>query len=445
MHFPAYIVTGLALASSTALAFPAMGYEKLNEYEARAKLHNRAAGVSAHGAEPIRDACPFGGAKSALVPGSNRGPYPVPDPSCPDIHQFQAPKSGDERGPCPGVNMMANYGFISRDGLTTYEELVNAQQNMLQIGWDLAVFLAAVEVSLSGNPLNDGRVSIGKARPDWTNTGPLDPLLGVPGGLDKHNGFESDTSFLRKDQYVAQETDGNFGFDQDTFKRLIAQCENGKYPKGAEYNFDCNVQARKAQYDYSMQTNDKFFYGPLQAILFGTPQFLFKTWNTDGLQPNRSLAEVVYGAQPDGKGGYTHVPERVPDNWRTAPQQFTFNSGAIDIGRMYAFNPVLFGGKINNGTFVPLNSGPLKITDGKLDDTTASGIGCFLQQVLLQESPDIFANSPLLQQQALSVPLSSLNWAKTKTQGIFGQFGCPNITPRGLFAEDHPLVKREQL
>ncbi|PWN92584.1 hypothetical protein FA10DRAFT_301045 [Acaromyces ingoldii] len=439
------VFTGLLVTlTATSYAFPAMGWEKLHEFEARAKaaglgpLESRAA-TSKNGAEPITDACPFAGAKSALVPGPNKGPYPVPDPKCPNIHQFQAPKPGDERGPCPGTNMMANYGFISRDGLTNYEELVNAQQNMLQIGWDLAVFLAALEVSLSGNPLNDGRISIGGARPDWTNTGLLDPLLGVPGGYDKHNGFESDTSFLRKDQDVARETDGNYGFDQATWKRLIEVCESGKYPKGKEYNFDCAVEARKAQYDYSLATNDRFFFGPYQLILYGTPQFLYKTWATGDLQPNRSLAMTVYGIEEDGKGGYREAPSKLPDNWYTAPEPFTFSSGTTDIIRMYAFNPVSFGGKVDNGTFVPIDSRSLKITNGKLDDPSSNGITCLMQQLLLQESPDIVTNSPLLR-----VPLSSLNWAKQKTQGMFSGLGCPELTPRGLFPDDHPLVRREQ-
>ncbi|KAK7051532.1 hypothetical protein VNI00_004507 [Paramarasmius palmivorus] len=31
-------------------------------------------------------------------------------------HTFQAPKEGDLRGPCPGLNTLANHGFISRTG-----------------------------------------------------------------------------------------------------------------------------------------------------------------------------------------------------------------------------------------------------------------------------------------------------------------------------------------
>ena len=34
-------------------------------------------------------------------------------------HQYQAPCSGDKRGPCPGLNAAANHGFLPRNGITT--------------------------------------------------------------------------------------------------------------------------------------------------------------------------------------------------------------------------------------------------------------------------------------------------------------------------------------
>lgn len=33
----------------------------------------------------------------------------------------------------PGLNIAANYGFLSRDGLPTFDELVAAQQNMYNV------------------------------------------------------------------------------------------------------------------------------------------------------------------------------------------------------------------------------------------------------------------------------------------------------------------------
>lgn len=41
-------------------------------------------------------------------------------------HAFEAPKSTDQRGPCPGLNALANHGYISRTGITSFAEVVTA-------------------------------------------------------------------------------------------------------------------------------------------------------------------------------------------------------------------------------------------------------------------------------------------------------------------------------
>ena len=41
-------------------------------------------------------------------------------------HAFKAPGKGDQRGPCPGLNVLANHGYISHDGITSYAEVVTA-------------------------------------------------------------------------------------------------------------------------------------------------------------------------------------------------------------------------------------------------------------------------------------------------------------------------------
>jgi hypothetical protein len=37
-------------------------------------------------------------------------------------HEWESPKSGDIRGPCPGLNAAANHGFIPRNGLLTIKQ-----------------------------------------------------------------------------------------------------------------------------------------------------------------------------------------------------------------------------------------------------------------------------------------------------------------------------------
>lgn len=43
-------------------------------------------------------------------------------------HAFAAPDfgAGDQRGPCPGLNALANHGYIDRTGITTFTEALAA-------------------------------------------------------------------------------------------------------------------------------------------------------------------------------------------------------------------------------------------------------------------------------------------------------------------------------
>lgn len=49
-------------------------------------------------------------------------------------YAFQAPGKGDQRGPCPGLNALANHHYVSHNGITSYAEVVWAiNQGMWQM------------------------------------------------------------------------------------------------------------------------------------------------------------------------------------------------------------------------------------------------------------------------------------------------------------------------
>ena len=61
---------------------------------------------------------------------------------------------------------------------------MDAQQNIYNAGYDLAVLLAVLGVELTGDPVTQ-KMSIGC---DATSrTSPIGGLLGAEGGLDSHN------------------------------------------------------------------------------------------------------------------------------------------------------------------------------------------------------------------------------------------------------------------
>lgn len=52
-------------------------------------------------------------------------------------HEFIAPTSSDQRGPCPGLNALANHGYINRDGVTSLVEAAAAINEVWGMGLDI--------------------------------------------------------------------------------------------------------------------------------------------------------------------------------------------------------------------------------------------------------------------------------------------------------------------
>ncbi|KAI6900340.1 hypothetical protein KC334_g8667, partial [Hortaea werneckii] len=139
-------------------------------------------------AAPVTSKYPYNNAKDGK-PGNGKGGYLVPAPGD-TAHEFRKPNpKTDIRGPCPGLNAAANHGFLARDGITTYNELVDAQQNLYNVGYDLANLLAIAGVGLDGDLVGTGKLSIGcDATSRTASTG---NLLADELGLNGHNHFEA--------------------------------------------------------------------------------------------------------------------------------------------------------------------------------------------------------------------------------------------------------------
>jgi hypothetical protein len=103
----------------------------------------------------------------------------IPD----DAHPYIAPGPNDIRGLCPTMNTMANHGYISRNGITTFAEAANGCQQAYGFGYDLCTFLSGLGL-LAGGDLATGKISISGPDSRVPNT------LGDAKGLDNHGPFE---------------------------------------------------------------------------------------------------------------------------------------------------------------------------------------------------------------------------------------------------------------
>jgi len=113
-----------------------------------------------------------------------------------------APGPNDIRGPCPGLNVMANHGYLSRSGVSSVVELTTASNEVFGMGLDLAAFLSVYAAVMAGDVTS---CSIGGKPKSGGLLGGVTSslgLLGEPQGLSaSHNRFEADASPLRADLY----------------------------------------------------------------------------------------------------------------------------------------------------------------------------------------------------------------------------------------------------
>ncbi|KAK4619542.1 Putative sterigmatocystin biosynthesis peroxidase [Fulvia fulva] len=157
----------------------------------------------------------------------------------PRFTQWQAPGEGDVRSPCPGLNSLANHGFLPRSGKgLTIPRLIQGGAQGLNMGPDFMAVIGAVGLLSSPNPAGGSF--------DLDN-------------LDIHNfPIEHDGSLSRLDKYFGDNAD----FNQQTWDATVAYF-NGLIKT-------TTPTASKARYmniQKSQANNPTSLYGPMQFLL----------------------------------------------------------------------------------------------------------------------------------------------------------------------------------
>jgi len=167
-----------------AAAYPGMGSSSRGEMEeyiraemAREQRESRAAkpqGGLLDILEPVGDL--VGGlltsVGNAIVKQDNKRPEPG--------YEFKAPGPDDSRGPCPGLNLLANHGYLPRDGYVNFGQILDATARGFNMAPDLATVLATFAVLGSGD-LDGLSFYLGAGK------------NGI-GGLNRHSVVEADVS-----------------------------------------------------------------------------------------------------------------------------------------------------------------------------------------------------------------------------------------------------------
>ncbi|MCJ1264217.1 hypothetical protein MMC22_004088 [Lobaria immixta] len=293
--------------------------------------------------------------------------------------------------------------FLSHDGVTTFTELVDAQQNGFNVNYDLAISLAVLGVGLTGDSIT-GKMSIGC---DATSrTAALGSLLGREGGLSAHNKMECDTSLTRNDFFLSPSGD-NHSFNGTLFGMMQETCQ-GTFDRA------CLSLYKSQRYAQSRADNGNFFFGPDAFIFYAAASFLYELFPNYGNEGTPDLATIssFFGAESDGQGGFRfNGNERFPSNWHNRRVAMNLVDVGTEILGLYLPHPVLLGGNTASGSFDALNFQSIK--DGKVPTDPATVV-CLLYQTATWPLPN-----------SASLPTQILSWVLGKLNPIFKDFGCP--------------------
>ncbi|EME38183.1 hypothetical protein DOTSEDRAFT_141173 [Dothistroma septosporum NZE10] len=334
-------------------------------------------------------------------------------------YAFKAPGTGDARGECPGLNAMANHGYLPHNGVATIQQFIDATGTVFGMGQDLAGFLAVFGALVDGDGLG------------WS-------IGGLPhtGILGSHNDYETDSSPIKSDlnQYGS-----NTKFVMSQFYNLY-----NRQPDAASANYNLEVLRafRGDRLQESIAKNPYYAYLPFTGIAVSQAAFTFiyrfmsnkSAEYPEGLLNKAVLKSFMSVTGPENN--LTHTPgyEAIPDNWykRNPSDDYTIPYFISDIGYFGQTQPGIYQigcnkGKVN--TYSPFD--PSQLTNGAYTaQQVAANPVCFAAEFAIAEIPllsGVSTNSAALITQLKSYT-SALNCASIGSVNQSALTSCPGFS-----------------
>ncbi|KAE8257887.1 hypothetical protein A4X13_0g2051 [Tilletia indica] len=316
-------------------------------------------------------------------------------------HEWKAPGPGDTRGPCPGLNVLANHGYFNRDGTVGLTQAIEAVSQVYGISPDLGGVLSAYAVVFTGNIL-DGVWSVGGPFQSKELLGSVVNLVaGEPEGLNSHNVYEGDASVSRADFYANNGDD--YTSQPEFFQQLVDLA--GPHKDGDDaYTREVLSKHRSIRFNHSISTNPYFFFSAFGGLLVTTAahDFIvnFMSNNTDdGTGHNRQYLDDAnllpffsYERLANGTLKYTPGHERFPKNWLRRPigAPYGLADVIVNLGRSAADDPRVLSiggntGKVNSFAGISvadLTGGTLNLLT-LLDNKDA--LACYVYQATIEQ------------------------------------------------------------
>ncbi|KAI7771419.1 hypothetical protein LZL87_010859 [Fusarium oxysporum] len=369
----------------TALTFPQMSAEQLKTYQEQAR---RSPAACPYAQQEKREAgeCPFAKEKRAVKFDAKKQRISVSGE-----HEFLPPnlKAGDQRGPCPGLDALANHGYLPRNGVADMQTIIKATNGVYGMSLDLGGFLAVYGTVFNGNPvsLNPG-YSIGGPSRFSQNILNGGGILGTPSGLSgTHNKYESDVSATRGDLYV---TGNNFHVILERFV---------EYWTAIHENTPAPEQFGKDQQSILLLALAGVLVSP--AAYSFPPRMMA---NHSDKYPEGYLSREVFtsffgvkGSKP-GNFKVNQGWERIPENWYRRPveDEFSIPDFLVDVLEHAEKYPRLLNiggntGKVNSFSGVDIGD----LTGGVFNTAMllkGDNLECFVMQIIMAAVPDVLGS-----------------------------------------------------
>lgn len=236
-------------------------------------------------------------------------------------HPWQPPPKGAKRGPCPGLNTLANHGYIPRNGILSPIDLLVGTFEGLNLSPDLAAILAGVAFVGMGDLLQM-KLSIGDR-------------YGLGDGLSHHGILEGDASVTRDDNYFGNSWDADYGRVMQFIN------ETNTYGKGNVDIFSL-ANSRYRAWDWSRKNNPAFDFNPWRMLVaYSESGFVHELLRGSFVNFDESMIKSWF------------LCERFPKGWSKRIVPFSTPEILAWAGIIELAKPTFPGWSIGKGAFIP--------------------------------------------------------------------------------------------
>ncbi|KAJ7149714.1 hypothetical protein C8R46DRAFT_523468 [Mycena filopes] len=171
------------------------------------------------------------------------------------------------------MNTLANHGYISRNGITSFEEIINGVGEAFNIERDMASNMAALNLLTRGNPFVN-KISIGLVSP---LVPPLPFKIDGPAtqGIAKHGRVEGDASMTRSDVFISDNRNFNQTLWNEDLEQLAMFGDDGPDGPSTLFNLAALVGLKRHNFEFDQAADPQFAMPPRRfAAALGAPSLI---------------------------------------------------------------------------------------------------------------------------------------------------------------------------